>query len=40
LYFCSKYIGVVKLRRLRRIGDVGSVDMKYVVDFEFKKHEE
>jgi hypothetical protein len=31
---------VVKLRWLRRVGDVDSVDMKYVLDFEFEKHEE
>lgn len=44
MYFCSKYVRVVKLRRLRivlrRVDDVVSVDMKYIIDFEFKKHEE
>jgi len=31
---------VVKLRRLRKVGDVDNVDMKYIIDFEFENHEE
>jgi len=41
LYFCLKHIRVEKVRRFRRrVDDVDSVDMTYVIDFEFEKHEE
>lgn len=31
---------MVKLRRLRSVGGVDSVDMKNIIDFEFENHEE